>query len=168
MRAIKSASFSIAFLLIGTPALTQDFWHIGPTENACQWQRDSLPQDQKNICLQRDRDAAATQLHPSKNLLAFERGDISFMKIFAQANAAAQCGLRSDEWLETFNTAYTMASAADLQTFHLTSAEIAAADAEGQKVYQDTISHIRCSDLTNSPTMDKLDKIQWKLTGGYH
>lgn len=102
------------------------------------------------------------------NIERFEMDRSNPLKSFALAHAAAQCGLRSDEWLQPFNDAFALGSDADIKHYRLTDQEVSAANDAEQRVISDTISHTRCSDLANSPMMDKLDSVQRKLTDGYH
>lgn len=90
------------------------------------------------------------------------------LKTFALAHAAAQCGLRSDGWLQAFNDAFALATDADIKHYRLTDQEVSVANDTEQRVMADAISHTVCSELVNSPTMDRLDSVQRKLTGGYH
>jgi hypothetical protein len=84
------------------------------------------------------------------------------------ATAANQCGLRSDAWLDTFVTAFRIFQHTEADRWHASSQEIAAVDPQAVRILQSVRAEITCTKLLNSPLMDDLDRIQWKLTGGYH
>jgi hypothetical protein len=162
-----------AGLVANASAFADDWWRVKPgeeygPETYCNWNRTGLPPAQQQVCGLRDQKAAGGQAHASPNLLAFEASDAEAQKTVALAHAAGQCGLRSDGWVGIFNNAYAMASDTDIKRFRLSDAEVRTASLAGQRVYASTITSTKCRELANSPTMDHLDAIHRKLTGGYH
>jgi hypothetical protein len=167
------ASVLVAGLLLASSALADDLWRVKPGETYspgtyCNWNRTGLPLARQQVCNARDQQDAAGQSLASSTLLAFEANDAKAMRNVALANAAGQCGLRSGGWVETFNSAYAMASNTDIKRFGLSNAQVRTAAQAGQRVYANAMTTTKCRDLTNSPTMTRLDEIQHKLTGGYH
>jgi hypothetical protein len=134
----------------------------------CKWDHSALPVAQRKICDAGDQIAETEQAHASGRLLKFEAVNTKAMQNLALAAAVKQCGLRSDRWFTTFSSAYAMASDEDIKAFQLTDAELAAANLQGLAVFKEAISHTSCAKLARSGDLDNLDRIQWKLTGGYH
>lgn len=160
------------FALWPHKASADELWRVRPNEvyspdTYCNWNRTGLPREQQRICDARDKRDIAGQTRASKNLMVFETVSGKAMKTLALVHAAGQCGFRSDGWVETFNTAFAIATDADIRTFRLSDSEIRTANQVANAVYVNTISHVKCNELANSPTLDHLDGIHRKLTNGY-
>lgn len=134
-----------------------------PSPEACKKLKDS-------VSAKPTEDPQPTQIaaYQMSNIERFELDRSAALKNFALAHAAAQCGLRSDGWLQAFNDAFALATDADIKHYRLTDQEVSVANDTEQRVMADAISQTVCSELVNSPTMDKLDSIRRKITGGYH
>lgn len=78
------------------------------------------------------------------------------------------CALRSEEWLRSFDLEGEAFATNEAYRLHLTNAEIDAAEHEHTRIYSATMAVTSCKSLVNSATMDHLDEVQRKLTGGYH
>lgn len=134
-----------------------------PSPEACKKLKDSVSAKPME-----DLQTTQTAEYQMSKIEKFELDRSPALKTFALAHAAAQCGLRSDGWLQAFNDAFALATDADIKHYRLTDQEVSVANDTEQRVMADAISQTACSELVNSTTMDRLDSVQRKLTGGYH
>ncbi len=79
------------------------------------------------------------------------------------AQNAVMCGIRSQRWFEVFQDGYQLLATSEARRLGLGSAGLDAAD----EMAKAPPARMPCAQLVNSPTMDKLDRIQDVLTGGF-
>lgn len=88
-------------------------------------------------------------------------------RYLALAYSASICGYRSDAYWETFHTYDVVRSAADMNKYKFSNAEIADIEAERKRIWLATVQALHCSTLVNSPELDEIDQIRHRITGGY-
>lgn len=112
--------------------------------------------------------AELTQASASGRLLEFEHDMAPVYKAQALAMAAVQCSLRSEGWLRSIIYSAGEFLRGEVQRRGLTPNEIDAADAFGDRTARSVFQELSCASLVNSSTMDELDKLQYRVTGGFH
>lgn len=110
--------------------------------------------------------ASHAQSVASPELLRYEAHLNSVYTALGKAIAIQDCGLRSDLWLGTFQAAADQSIISD-QT-NLSDNERAAAISYGHEKLNLGIKSVSCESIINSPEIEELDRIQYRISGGYH
>jgi hypothetical protein len=118
---------------------------------------------------------AAIQTAVQQGVEDARRNEASFLTEIAPAQRnmtlatfASTCNLRSDEWLSAFQSGYQQMIVATANKYGIGNPGLDAADAQALKITGELRTHWTCTTLSNSSTMDQLDSIEDKMTGGYH
>jgi hypothetical protein len=83
------------------------------------------------------------------------------------ATFAVTCNLRSQQWLSVFFVSYQQYMQLTANQYHVGIDGLNAADTQAMKITHDLHETITCRGLLNSATMDRLDALEDKITGGY-
>jgi hypothetical protein len=140
-----------------------DAWDLQQAESS----RAEAIREAQQMAQTRQQRLAAIRRHPTPAMQAYadKLGRLSVIE--NQARAAAMCQLRSDAWQAVINHGLFVA-AHDAATHSGLSMEeqqaVVPTNFGGKPFSLETT----CPALINSPTMDRLDRLEWDLTGGYH
>ncbi len=104
----------------------------------------------------------------SSTLASIETVIGPLMRSYTLSAAAQQCGLRSSLWFRTMSMGIETQLRETEGVGGLTPADRNALDQFKMKTYDRAMHSVTCSTLTNSATMDELDKLQRQMSGGYH
>ena len=108
----------------------------------------------------------AHRAHAATPLQQFESEIAGPLRLDGYADAANICGLRSELWRDVFDQSFVSLKFQEFEKFQLHGGDLALAEDFIQSSLQSVV--VRCADLVNSPMMDHLDQIEYRLTGGYH
>jgi len=124
--------------------------------------------DQKARLEKESESTKRAQAQQSPALLEYEAKTKPFYEIEGQAQMAYACGLRSWQWNVALMDAAEMTIANKRKNFHLSHEDLRAVEAYFQETYFNAMRELSCETLVNSPTMEKLDRLENLATGGYH
>jgi len=124
--------------------------------------------DQKARLEKESESTGRAQVQRSPALLEFEAKVRHFYEVEGQAEMAYECGLRSWQWNVALMDAAEMAVANERKNIHLSHEDLRAVEAYFQETYFNAMHNLSCETLINSPTMEKLDRLENLATGGYH
>jgi hypothetical protein len=102
------------------------------------------------------------------NVSKFQAEMQPYSEIYEEAAIAMTCNLRSVQWFETILTAHQLVLIRLRHKYRVSGDVLEAAGKEANAVIGRARLPDACVQLSNSPTMAKLDAYEYRATGGYH
>ncbi|HLN23344.1 MAG TPA: hypothetical protein VK558_05100 [Patescibacteria group bacterium] len=131
--------------------------------------RQYVARAQEEVARRQAEQAQRANANPSTALVEYKAEMTESAANAALAGVAANCALRSGQWMSSFIMNYSITKDQQAKFRHLSPDEVVAADQYLSKIQQDIHAKWSCLKLTNDEaTLYRLDRLQWKLNSNYH